>query len=276
MKYVVAVSGGVDSVVLLDMLVKSGEHELIVAHFDHGIRPESAQDADFVTALAGIYALRVETKREELGAGASEETARTRRYMFLREVAAREGATIVTAHHRDDIIETIVINLQRGTGWRGLAVLGDASIERPMTRLSKREIYDYATRHGLEWVEDETNATDHYLRNRVRKQVARLTESDKRAIFELWEDQRDLAKAIDREALRLSGNSRHFLTMIDDTSAIELLKHELANHSVGLTRPQRARLLHAIKTAKAGSSYEAGSNIHLTFTKREFIVKYPL
>lgn len=276
MKYIVAVSGGVDSVVLLDMLKKSGEHELIVAHFDHGIRPESAGDADFVTALAGMYGLRVETKREELGKGASEETARTRRYMFLREVAAREGATIVTAHHSGDVIETIAINLIRGTGWRGLAVLGDKTVERPLIKLSKRDIYEYATVHGLEWVEDETNATDAYLRNRVRRNIARLSQDTKRSVLEHWANQRELAAAIDLEVVRLAGDSRYFLTMIDEACALELLRGELASHSLALTRPQRHRLLHAIKTARPGSSYEAGSNVIIEFTKREFIVKYPL
>ena len=86
--YIVAVSGGVDSVVLLDMLAKKGEHELVVAHFDHGIRPESDADARFVWALAQCYGLPCEVRREELGAGASEELARARRYAFLRDIAA--------------------------------------------------------------------------------------------------------------------------------------------------------------------------------------------
>ncbi len=276
MKYIVAVSGGVDSVVLLDMLKKSGEHELIVAHFDHGIRPESACDAEFVRALTDRYGLRCEVRREELGPKVSEEAARTRRYMFLREVAAKEGATIVTAHHRDDVIETIVINLTRGTGWRGLAVLGDATIERPLLRKSKQEIYEYATKQGLEWVEDETNATDAYLRNRVRRNAAQLDEKKRQRVLELWAAQRELARAIDDEVLRLGTTSRYFMTMIDQASALELLRGELAENSVSLTRPQRTRLLHAIKTAHPRSTYEAGSDTNITFTKREFIVKHPL
>ena len=87
MKYIVAVSGGVDSVVLLDMLGKIPGHELVVAHFDHGIREDSARDAQFVASLAHERGLIYAGKREELGANASEALARERRYGFLRELA---------------------------------------------------------------------------------------------------------------------------------------------------------------------------------------------
>src|SRR5690606_26701133 len=106
MKYIVAVSGGVDSVVLLDMLSKKTEHELIVAHFDHGIRPDSHEDAAFVQKLAQRYGHTFEMKREELGAYASEATARERRYAFLGALAKKHQAAVMTAHHLDDLVET--------------------------------------------------------------------------------------------------------------------------------------------------------------------------
>src|SRR6478609_8911137 len=106
MKYVLAVSGGVDSVVLLDMLAKSEEDELIVAHFEHGIRGQSSQDdARFVEALAAKYDVSCEVGYGALGADASEETARTKRYEFLKKIATKHEARLVTAHHQDDVIE---------------------------------------------------------------------------------------------------------------------------------------------------------------------------
>ena len=103
-KFIVAVSGGVDSVVLLDKLVKIGKSQLIVTHFDHGIRPDSADDAKFVAGLAKKYDLVFETGGLELGANASEDLARQKRYAFLRTIANKYDAQIVTAHHMDDFL----------------------------------------------------------------------------------------------------------------------------------------------------------------------------
>ena len=167
MKLIVAVSGGVDSVVLLDMLVQERQHELIVAHFDHGIRSDSAEDALFVAEITRRYGLPFEMKREELGANASEELARARRYAFLRGVAKKYEAVIATAHHMDDIAETIAINLTRGTGWRGLAVLA-GDVYRPLLGTTKAELRAYAQEHEISWHEDSTNTSDAYLRNRLR------------------------------------------------------------------------------------------------------------
>lgn len=275
MKYVLAVSGGVDSVVLLDMLAKNTDHELIVAHFDHGIRPDSADDAAFVAALSQRYGLKFMAQRVELGPDASEEQARLERYAFLREVAREHDARIVTAHHQDDVIETIAINLVRGTGWRGLAVLNDPSIHRPLLTMRKMELYDYATAHGLEWVEDETNRTDAYLRNRLRGQLHLLSDDARAQLVELWNQQRSLAERIERESDRLATTSRYFMIMVDEPCAQEILRQVLAESNLSLTRPQRSRVLQAIRTARPGATLQAGSGVTLMFTARDFIVKHP-
>ena len=277
MKYIIAVSGGVDSVVLLDQLVKDGAHELIVAHFDHGIRPESDADARFVEGLARMYGLLYESRREELGPDTSELQARQRRYEFLRSMACKYEAVIVTAHHQDDLIETIAINLSRGTGWRGLAVFGARDIVRPLLKDSKADIYEYALQHGLEWVEDETNASDKYLRNRLRQHIHRqLSPNDKVKLVELWQQQCKLREDIDAEVrLRLGEEtqySRYFFTHIDEQSATELLRTILG---FAITRPQAVRAIHAIKTALPGTVMEVGAGHKLRFSKREVIVETP-
>src|SRR4051812_47690010 len=105
-RYMVAVSGGVDSVVLLDILAgAAGERDygLAVGHFDHGMRPDAAADETFVAGLAGRYGLDCRTGSAEPGTLRGESAARTARYGFLRGAAAAAGATvIITAHHRDD------------------------------------------------------------------------------------------------------------------------------------------------------------------------------
>jgi tRNA(Ile)-lysidine synthetase-like protein len=272
-KYVVAVSGGVDSVVLLDILSKHSGLELIVAHFDHGIRKDSAIDAVFVSGLARKYDLLFETKREELGPDSSEEMARTRRYKFLREVAKKHGAKLVTAHHGDDVVETIAINLVRGTGWRGLAVL-DSDVVRLLTGLTKVELLDYATKHKLIWHEDSTNSETKYLRNRIRQHTSKLDEDKKMQLLGLWAEQKSLKRLIDKEVVKLVGTgpsySRYFFIHIDHIVAIECLRHIVGAR---LTRPQLANMLHAIKTALPSKVYDAGGGVKVQFTPRNFIVE---
>jgi tRNA(Ile)-lysidine synthetase-like protein len=272
-RYVVAVSGGVDSVALLHMLTTLTDLDLVVAHFDHGIRQDSASDADFVSFLAAKYDLPFFTKREELGINASEDLARTRRYEFLRHVARENNAKLMTAHHADDAIETVAINLTRGTGWRGLAVL-DSDVVRPLVDITKQEILDYAKRHQLEWREDSTNASDAYLRNRLRHKAVDLDYDTKRQLLALRAHQIDLKKKIDSEIKNLVGPgpdySRYFLTHIKSSVALECLRQLTLGR---LTRPQLARILIAIKTAKSGSTYQAGDGIELSFTSRNFVVK---
>jgi tRNA(Ile)-lysidine synthase len=270
--YVIAVSGGVDSVALLDMMSRLPDHQLVIAHFDHGIREDSAQDAAFVRSLAKKYGVPFESRREELGPSASEEKARARRYHFLRSVAKKHDGKIVTAHHADDVVETIAINVKRGTGWRGLAVL-DSDIVRPLLDMSKDELREYAKRHQLEWREDSTNKSDVYLRNRIRKTVKSLSRDERRQLLALRAHQRHTKQEIDEEVKRLIGKgphySRYFFTHVPKPVAVECLREVVKGR---LTRPQLERALLAIKTATPGSTHQAGSSVSLRFTSRNFSV----
>jgi tRNA(Ile)-lysidine synthetase-like protein len=280
MKYLVAVSGGIDSVVLLHKLVTAGEHELVVAHFDHGIREDSADDARFVEGLAKHYGVPFVTRREELGQKAGEEQARTRRYAFLRGEAERRDARLVTAHHADDVVETIAINILRGTGWRGLAVLDAEDITRPLLTKTKIELRDYALAHRLEWVEDSTNGGNAYLRNRLRRKItASLPYEDKRSLLNAWQRQLRLKHEIAAELEAITqgyAESRYFLTHIGLAEALELVRCIIRKKSgIGITRPQAERTLIAIKTAKPRTSFDVAEGVVLEFTPRTFIVKTP-
>ncbi|MBC7581677.1 tRNA lysidine(34) synthetase TilS [Aeromicrobium sp.] len=172
-KYVVAVSGGVDSVVLLDLLRMYPDVKITVAHFDHGIREDSHLDRAHVQQLARRYQLPFVYDKGRLGDGASEAEARQARYAFLAKVRERTQAdALVTAHHENDVLETAVINLLRGTGRKGLSSLTSGEgIIRPLLDVPKSEIIDYAQRHGLVWREDSTNGDSKYLRNRIRNDM---------------------------------------------------------------------------------------------------------
>ena len=275
MKLIVAVSGGIDSVVLLDKLARSGRYQLIVAHFDHGMRQDSAADARFVAGLAKRHNLKFESRREELGK-ANEELARSRRYQFLFEIADEHGARLTTAHHLDDLVETVAINLTRGTRWRGLAGMSDERIWRPFLGRTKSELKEYATKHRLEWVEDETNLMDIYQRNRLRSPLSHLSLRDKQKVFELWQNQAKLRGEISQEAKLRSSfvSNRYYLTMISDEVARELVyANVLDNHGVSLLTSQLNYLLIAAKTGRADTVWQISKQIQMKLTKKNAIIE---
>ena len=267
-QYIVAVSGGVDSVLLLDEMIRQNVGSLVVAHVDHGIREESGDDAQLVRSLASRHNLPFVMTELNLGAQASEEQARDARYAFLRQVAREHGgALIATGHHADDVVETIAINILRGTGWRGLAVLGANDVHRPLTKWFKDEIIDEATRRNLTWNEDATNASDVYLRNRVRRKASQLSKEQKRELLALWRAQHELKSLLTVEAGRLRTFRRHPFIMMDQAAAIEILRSTIA---IPLTRPQLVRALLAVKTAQPGSVHHLTKEWELHFTPDTF------
>ena len=275
MKIIVAVSGGIDSVVLLDMLARSGEHELVVAHFDHGMRDDSAADARFVELLAAKYRLEFVGQREELS-GASEAQARDRRYGFLFGEADKRQAKLATAHHLDDLVETIALNVNRGTRWRGLASMNDDRIWRPLVSRTKSELKDYAAENRLEWVEDETNSTDAYSRNRIRRKVAPLPDSAKLSLHSLWQKQVSLKQEIVGEiwGSDFPIQSRYFMTMIERDVAIELLyEFVLGSTGVSLLTDQLDRLHLAIKVGRIGTVWQIAGGVEVSLNRQNWRIK---
>lgn len=280
--YLVAVSGGVDSVVLLDMLARKGSLKLLVAHFDHGIRVDSAEDARFVEQLAKKYNLPFKLGRASLGEDASEDLARKARYDFLRSVAD-DGAIIVTAHHADDVLETMLINLSRGTGWRGLASLRNtATIARPLLQIRKEQIIAYAKEHGLAWREDSTNQHTHYLRNRIRHTVIpRLGKHAEVILLDLYNRQIELRSEIEsivddllKRTKQSDGSFRRYdFIMAEPMIARELL-YELLRQETGRasTKERLDKAILAIKTARTGSVFQLGDGVVIHFQQAGFTI----
>lgn len=177
-KYVVGVSGGVDSMTLLDLLASRGDYELVAAYVDHGWREVAAERELVLEAAERVGAEFVAIKLEL--SGRSEAEAREQRYQALFDESARRGAAgVVTAHHQDDLIESILLNVMRGTGRAGLAPMGDTRILRPLLGASRTEIEAFAKERKLKWIEDPTNMDTTYLRNQVRRKlIPNLVESD--------------------------------------------------------------------------------------------------
>lgn len=271
---IAAISGGIDSVVMLDKLVKSeNKEQIVVAHFNHGIRHDSDLDERFVGNLAKSYGLRFETKKENLGPDASENYARARRYHFLKDVAARYGGEIYTAHHADDLVESVIINLLRGTGWRGLVPLDNAAINRPLLSASKTDIKKYALENGLAWREDSTNLSDDYLRNRVRKRLEPLEKDKKDQVLKLYERQKKLKFEIEhsiRQLLPADGLYERSWFNGDDQFCIEFLRLALEDCEIKATRPQLRNFLLAIRTYESGKLFNLPNDKLVKLGKTSF------
>jgi tRNA(Ile)-lysidine synthase len=240
--YVVAVSGGVDSMVLLDVLAGRPGLQLIVAHFDHGIREDSGKDRELVRTVAEKHRLQFVFDMGRLGPGASEDTARTARYAFLRKVREATAAdAILTAHHEDDVVETAIINLLRGTNRRGLSSLQAYSdVERPLLKYTKQDILTYAREHNLEWREDSTNRDTRYLRNYVRHNIlAKFTEAERAQLLQHINNLARLNTDIERDLINhlhmhpVSGQlDRQWFIMLPHTVAREVLASWLRSFGV--------------------------------------------
>ncbi len=230
---VVAVSGGLDSVVLLHLLVQlapAWRLTLHVAHVDHDLRPASAGDAAFVRTLAGTVGLPFHTVRLD---GASlradrsglEAAARAERYRFLCATANNVTPSplvpiIAVAHHADDQAETLLLRLVQGSGPAGLAGMrpvtlldsaGDRSVRlvRPLLSIPRTAILDYARRHDVTWREDESNTDSararNLLRNTVLPELARLNPDVAATLARtatLLTDESDRLLAADEESCR--------------------------------------------------------------------------
>ncbi len=179
-RVVVTVSGGADSICLLDVLHELKDDlgiELVVAHFDHGLRPDEDQAENlFVVSLAVSLNLPFETKkadsRIEAGMGSLEERARHARYQFFEEVKDRFSAQkIAVGHNLNDQAETVLMRLLRGSGLSGLSGIPpcrEDKIIRPLIEISRDEILSYLGQKGLKYVTDSSNFETRYLRNRIR------------------------------------------------------------------------------------------------------------
>jgi len=180
----VAVSGGVDSMVLLHVLRALG-HPCSVAHVDHGLRAaESDADLAFVRAHCEREKIPFVSVRVDVNARAEREdvsvqmAARDLRYEWFHALHAADGLPIALAHHADDAVETLLINLLRGTGTHGWAGIRPKSgpFVRPLLATGRADILRYAREHGIAFREDGTNADPKYLRNRIRHEVLPLLE----------------------------------------------------------------------------------------------------
>ncbi len=191
-RYLVGVSGGRDSVVLLHWLLGLGYGRLIVCHFEHGLRGRAGRaDARFVARLAQRYGLEFDTDSASVAVIAQrakrslETAAREERLAFFQRVASRRRCpTLFLAHQADDQVETFLMNLLRGAGRRGLGAMrarsmhGRLEIVRPLLGVWRSEIDQYLQEHSLKFREDASNKELHARRNRTRHRIVPWLEKE--------------------------------------------------------------------------------------------------
>lgn len=183
-----ALSGGPDSVALLDALLRAGKKvgvNVVAAHLDHALRDDSPADAAFCEELCDRYKIRIRTgrrrpKAQALKEGGPEEAARLLRYSFLRRVAREENASaIVLGHTLDDQAETVLMRLMRGSGALGLSAMKpwDGELLRPLLDTRRNAVMAHLGFHRLPYRTDPTNKDPSFVRNRVRSELMPLIES---------------------------------------------------------------------------------------------------
>ena len=217
---VCAVSGGMDSVAMLHCLLSLRDALQITvsaAHYNHCLRGEaSEEDEAFVRRLCASWGVRLITERGDVLARSREtgesveEAARHMRYDFL----LRQKGLVAVAHHGDDQVETVLLNLLRGTGLKGLCAMAPRQdrIIRPLLDVTRQEIKTYMQEQGLPFREDATNGEDDALRNRLRHHVTPL----------LYQENPNLARTV----ARMTGLLRQDEAFLEEQTKLLLARAE--------------------------------------------------
>jgi tRNA(Ile)-lysidine synthase len=246
---VVALSGGADSVALLDALAllrRPRGFRLVAAHLDHGLRPSAVDDAAFCSSLCERLGVPLHTGRADVRARAArdgrglEDAARRERYAFLRRVLRTEAAAaLAVAHTRDDQAETLLLRLLRGAGASGLAAMRPrrGRLLRPLLAVPREDVLAHLRARSLEWREDPSNADPAHLRNRVRLELLPYLEQrfnpSARAVVAR------AATLLGDEAAHLRDEARAVLAAArarDEDGALVMLRGPLARAPVPVAR----------------------------------------
>lgn len=288
-RIVLAVSGGRDSMTLLHAVARArtSRHVVIVATMDHGTGPHARAGAALVARVARQHGIVVRIGRARADVPRTEAALREARWAFLRAVAARERATIVTAHTRDDQIETVVMRILRGAGARGLAGLAAASdVQRPLLDHPRAAIDAYVRHHAVRWVDDPTNRSRAFFRNRVRldllpairrvrprfeSEMLDLSRRAARVRAALDEAAQDL---VDRVAPGLGSVEAAPLRALDDVSLRALWPALAGRLNVVLDRRGTERLAHFTRHAGIGARMPLSGGVEVVRERTRFTVRH--
>ncbi len=272
-KVVVGVSGGADSMCLINKLMKINKNNLIVVHINHCMRgEESDRDENFVKEFCkknNLYFIskKVNVYNEVKETGASvEEAARNLRYYIFNKILSKYGGKYVfLAHNSDDVVETFLINLFRGTGVRGLKSIEfeNGNIIRPLINMSRKEIEEYNKENNIEYIIDSTNLANDYTRNKIRNIIIPYIEDNinpkvkthiLNTINILSNQDRFIDEYVQDNMYRLSYKSYGIeinLMGLDDNYKISEIIREAIAKTIGLKDITKKHIDKAVEIAKA-------------------------
>ena len=241
--YIIGVSGGPDSMALLDMAYNSGL-KLVVAHVNYQKRPTAERDMNIVFDYCLNRNIIFEYRLVKQHQGNFQKWARDQRYEFFQSLAHQYQAMgVLLAHHQDDLIETYLLQKQRKQvplywGINDQTVIDDLTIIRPLLDKSKSELIEYCMVNGIQYGDDESNASDTYTRNRIRHQmVDKLDNDEKEEILanikrdnECLITQQNLVKNIYTEVFNDYDKAK--LSKIDSEIQTEVIRYYLLNNGI--------------------------------------------
>jgi tRNA(Ile)-lysidine synthase len=226
-RYWVAYSGGLDSHVLLHILStlkQSITAEIAAVHINHGISEQAAEWSDHCAGVCEVLGIKMYREKidESCPAGASVEAwARKHRYRLLGKYI-NSGDMLLTAHHQDDQAETLLLQLLRGAGTRGLSAMpqlrrmGPGWHARPLLAFSREQLRNYAGQAGLQWIEDGSNRDPAYDRNYLRRYIFPLLD-------ERW-------PGVSRILARAAAHQAESVALTDDLARLDLMEIRLQHH----------------------------------------------
>jgi tRNA(Ile)-lysidine synthase len=299
---VVGVSGGPDSMALLYILSglkKELDLFIICAHVNHNVRKESDAEKIFIETYCDNNEITFESmKIEEYGEDNFHNEARSKRYAYFASIVKKYGADyLFTAHHGDDLIETILMRIVRGSTFKGYAGfakivdMGDYKIIRPFINITKEEILNYNREHSIKYVEDASNKKNKYTRNRYRKYVLPFLKSEDINVHEKFlkfsQTITDYSNYIDKEMKNVLNsvynqkviNIEKFLNLdkVIQTRIINHILEMVYSDDLMLISDAHTELIHKlIKSARPNAYIHLPNNIkalksynNLTFVKQE-------
>ncbi|SDF64107.1 tRNA lysidine(34) synthetase TilS [Epilithonimonas hungarica] len=267
--YLLAVSGGVDSMVLADLFQVSG-FDFHIAHVNYHLRNEDSNMdqklvSDFCQKHKIPFHLYEISQKDDQSENSIQNWARELRYRFFREIQEKEDLDfLVTAHHLNDQLETFIINLSKASGIRGLSGIpkNENGIIRPLLDFSKDEIYDFAKQNQIEFREDKSNQKTDYLRNKIRHNIvpelkkinADFLTNFSRSINYINQTKDFIDQSVDEkiEILKIDSRANQFIINKQKFSEEpELIRYEILKR-FGFTDDNE---MQKVLTAQTGSSF---------------------